>query len=188
MSVRAAPRGTSLLTAAILLVGVSALLWRLRLGTLADPNRSAALGLVLGGVLVAALLVPVVRERCGTRRIVPVVLGGLAVAVAAGALTGPRPPVPWAATALPLAVLAAVAEEALFRRVLYDRLLPYGPVVAVFTTALGFALLHVPAYGWVAFPIDLGAGLLFGWQRHAAGTWAAPAWTHAAINVGVMLR
>jgi membrane protease YdiL (CAAX protease family) len=188
MSVRAAPRGTSLLTGAVLIVGVSALLWRLRLGALSDPTRSTALGLLLGGVLVAALLVPVARERSGPRRIVPVVLGGLAVAAAVGAVTGPRPPVPWAATALPLAVLAAVGEEALFRRVLYDRLLRFGPVLAVITTAVGFALLHVPAYGWVAFPVDLGAGVLFGWQRHATGTWAAPAWTHAAINVGVMLR
>lgn len=188
MSVRTAPRGTSLLTASILIVGVSALLWRLRLGALADPTRSVVLGLVMGGVLVSALLVPVARERTGPHRIVPVVIGGLAVAVAAGALAGLRPPVPWAATALPLALLAAVAEEALFRRVLYDRLLRVGPVLALATTALGFALLHVPAYGWVAFPVDLGAGLLFGWQRHAAGTWAAPAWTHAAINVGVMLR
>jgi hypothetical protein len=36
--------------------------------------------------------------------------------------------------------------------------------------------------------VDLGAGLVFGWQRHAAGTWTAPALTHAAVNLVVTIR
>jgi hypothetical protein len=31
-------------------------------------------------------------------------------------------------------------------------------------------------------PVDLGAGLLLGWQRWATGTWTVPAVTHAAAN------
>ena len=57
-----------------------------------------------------------------------------------------------------LALVAAVAEEALFRRVLYDRLLRFGVVAAVAGSAV-FALVHLPAYGVAAMPVDLGAAL-----------------------------
>jgi membrane protease YdiL (CAAX protease family) len=82
-----------------------------------------------------------------------------------------------------LAVLAAVAEEALFRRLLYDRLLRFGTVAAVAGTAVVFALVHLPAYGVVAMPVDLGAGLLLSWQRYASGRWTVPAVTHALANL-----
>ena len=39
-----------------------------------------------------------------------------------------------------------------------------------------------------AFPVDLGAGLVFGWQRWATGSWVAPAGTHAAANLVAVLR
>jgi membrane protease YdiL (CAAX protease family) len=82
-----------------------------------------------------------------------------------------------------LAVLAAVAEEALFRRLLYDRLLRFGVVTAVAGTAVVFALVHLPAYGLVAMPVDLGAALLLSWQRYASGRWTVPAVTHAVANL-----
>jgi hypothetical protein len=41
----------------------------------------------------------------------------------------------------------------------------------------------VPLYGIAVLPVDLGAGLLLGWQRWATGTWTVPAVTHAAANV-----
>jgi membrane protease YdiL (CAAX protease family) len=86
-------------------------------------------------------------------------------------------------------MLAAVAEEALFRRAAYGWLAHSGPVIAVLVSALLFAAVHVPLYGVAAFPVDLGAGLLLSWQRWAAGTWTVPAATHAAANVlAVMLR
>jgi hypothetical protein len=34
----------------------------------------------------------------------------------------------------------------------------------------------------------VGAGLLFGWQRWASGTWTVPAATHAVANALVVLR
>jgi membrane protease YdiL (CAAX protease family) len=46
-----------------------------------------------------------------------------------------------------------------------------------------FAAIHFPSYGLTAMPIDFAAGLVFGWQRWAAGTWSAPAVTHAAANI-----
>jgi membrane protease YdiL (CAAX protease family) len=85
--------------------------------------------------------------------------------------------------AVGLALLAAVAEEALFRRVLYDRLLRFGVVVAVAGSAGLFALVHLPAYGLAAMPVDLGAALLLGWQRYASGRWTVPAVTHAVANL-----
>ena len=39
-----------------------------------------------------------------------------------------------------------------------------------------------------ALPVDVGAGLLFGWQRWASGTWTVPAAMHAFANALVVLR
>ena len=113
-------------------------------------------------------------------------LAGVGLAV----LAAGRPvAAPLGSTALPLAILAAVAEEALFRRAAYGWLERSGPVIAVLGSALLFALVHVPLYGVAAFPVDLGAGLLLSWQRWASGTWTVPAATHTAANVlAVMLR
>ena len=173
--------------AAVVVVGsFGLLLLRVRLATAPDPTRSLLLALVLGAVLGASLLLP--TPAGGSRRFAAVTAAGIGGLALASLVTGPRPPVPWAATALPLSLLAAVAEEALFRRSLYDRLIARGPVIAVVVSAVAFAALHVPAYGWAVFPVDLGAGLLFGWQRHAAGTWTAPALTHATANLMAVLR
>jgi membrane protease YdiL (CAAX protease family) len=138
----------------------------------------------------ASLAVPV---PAAARRVRPVVIatvlaiGASAIALAA-ILTGPAIPAPASAAALPLALLAAVAEEALFRRLAFSRLERFGAVVAVVGSASLFALVHVPAYGTAALPVDLGAGLLFGWQRWASGTWTVPAATHAFANVLAVLR
>jgi hypothetical protein len=107
---------------------------------------------------------------------------GIAAFAAARALQHPLVP-----RMGPLLVAAAavvgVAEELLFRRLLYGALAVYGAASAVWGAAAVFAAVHVPAYGIAAFPIDLAAGLLFGWQRWASGTWTSAAVTHAAANV-----
>jgi membrane protease YdiL (CAAX protease family) len=87
-----------------------------------------------------------------------------------------------------LSVLAAVAEEALFRGGLFRLLEGRGMALAVAGSALAFALVHVPAYGWQAFPVDLGAGLLFSWQRLVTGRWSVPGATHAAANLLAVMR
>jgi membrane protease YdiL (CAAX protease family) len=164
------------------------LLLRLRLTPAPEPARSLLLAATLGAVLAASSALPSLPgrpRRWGT--VVGTSLVGTAAVGLVWTLRGPSAAVPWAATALPLGVLAAFAEEALFRGSLYDRLAHRGAVLAVVATAVAFALFHVPAYGWVAFPVDLGAGLLFGWQRHASGTWVVPASTHALANVAAMV-
>jgi membrane protease YdiL (CAAX protease family) len=80
-------------------------------------------------------------------------------------------------------VLAAVAEEAFFRRAVYGFLHRWGAGAAVAGAAILFAVIHVPFYGWGALPIDLAAGLLLGWQRYATGTWTSPALTHVLANL-----
>ena len=107
---------------------------------------------------------------------------GVAAVVAAGVVAGPVPDRRVGMAAGAITVVAAVAEEALFRRVLYDRLLRFGVVAAVGGTAVVFALVHLPAYGVAAMPVDLGAALLLSWQRYASGRWTVPAVTHAVAN------
>jgi membrane protease YdiL (CAAX protease family) len=98
------------------------------------------------------------------------------------------PPSNTAVAAVPLSVIAAVSEEALFRRLAFGALDRLGTAVAIAGTAIAFGLVHVPLYGTAALPVDLGAGLLFSWQRWASGSWGAPAVTHVAANVLVVVR
>ncbi|HSJ51950.1 MAG TPA: CPBP family intramembrane glutamic endopeptidase [Actinomycetota bacterium] len=172
---------------AFTLLGATALLLARPYVTPAPTVRlwSFAAGYVAIGL--AALAVPTPEDR--TRPLpAGLALAAGAVGLAAASLAaGPSAPVPWGPGALPVAILAAVAEEALFRRAAYGRLARFGPGVAVIGTAVAFGLVHLPAYGVAALPVDLGAGLLFSWQRWASGTWLVPAATHAAANLLVVL-
>lgn len=172
----------------VVAVASALLVLRPGLAGVGEPGRSLLLGVVLSTILGVSLAVPGARRCVRLSTAVAVFAAGIGALGLASVMSGPRPPVPWAATAVPLSLLAAVAEEALFRRVLYQRLEPRGVVVAVLGAAVAFALLHVPLYGWAVFPVDLGAGILFGWQRQAAGTWTAPAGTHAVANLLAVLR
>lgn len=134
-----------------------------------------------------SLAVPVANERPRVASSVVLAIG-VASIVLASTSAGPSVPKPHASLALPLSLLAAVAEEALFRRVAYARLAKYGALVAIAGSAMLFALIHLPAYGFAALPVDLGAGVLFGWQRWASGTWLVPAGTHAFANAVAIVR
>jgi membrane protease YdiL (CAAX protease family) len=183
--VRAAAAVTA--PALFVLTGCALVLARIELVNVPAPGRSPLVGVLFGSMLAGSLLVPVARETARLRPIA--VLGiGLGGVMLASASSGVPVPTLAGTAALPLSVLAAVAEEALFRRATYGFLERSGPAVAIGVTALAFALVHVPLYGMAAFPIDLGAGLLFGWQRFASGTWTIPAATHTAANVLAVLR
>jgi membrane protease YdiL (CAAX protease family) len=149
--------------------------------------RISLLSLLYGSIAAVALL-PTLRsdDAPGHRGAAALGLGLTAVFVA-WRTAGPTAPIALAPAALPLSVAAAIAEEALFRRLVYAHLRRWGVPVAIGGAAVLFALAHVPAYGLAAFPVDLGAGLLFGWQRWAAGTWTVPAATHAAANLLAMI-
>jgi membrane protease YdiL (CAAX protease family) len=170
----------------VVLVGVAVLVVRPFVGAV-PGTRTALFAASYLAIGLASLAVPMRRDRARMAPGLALLLGSGAVAVAAS-LSGSPVPLPWSAAALPLAVLAAVAEEALFRRLAYGRLERFGAAVAIVGSALLFGLVHVPAYGLAALPVDAGAGLLFGWQRWASGTWTVPAATHAFANALVVLR
>jgi membrane protease YdiL (CAAX protease family) len=181
-------KGSDIGLALAVLAGIGMLLLRLPILLTPDATRVALLAAVFVAILVTSLLVRVPRDTARLQPALVTVVGLAGVGLAAVAAGRPVA-APLGLTALPLALLAAVAEEALFRRAVYGRLARFGPVMAVLGSALLFAAVHVPLYGVAAFPVDLGAGLLLSWQRWAAGTWTVPAATHSAANVlAVLLR
>jgi membrane protease YdiL (CAAX protease family) len=93
-------------------------------------------------------------------------------------------PLPRAAfSAIAASVVAAVAEEVFFRRLVYGWLERWGAAAAIAGSAALFAAIHVPVYGLAVLPLDFAAGLIFGWQRRATGSWTAPAATHVVANL-----
>ncbi|MEA2551768.1 MAG: Type prenyl endopeptidase Rce1-like [Actinomycetota bacterium] len=169
----------------ILLLGIGVLLLRLHVLSLPDGDRVAALALIYVALLTGSLLIPLARgERAGWRRSVVVLAVGVAGVAAASRAAGRPVAIPFGPWVLPLSILAAIAEEAFFRRVAY-RVVERraGALAAVVVTAAVFAAIHVPLYGLAAFPVDLGAGVLLGWQRYETGGWTVPAATHAAANL-----
>jgi membrane protease YdiL (CAAX protease family) len=136
------------------------------------------------GILGLAVPVPEPRER----RLEDVVVWAAAAGLGLGAFAVARqlvvlPAAPLGISAGAVIVVAAVAEEAFFRRLAFSWFSRWGDLTAVVLTAAAFAVVHVPAYGVAALPIDLAAGLIFGWQRWATGSWVVAAMTHAAANL-----
>jgi len=170
----------------VIVVGIALLVAR-SFATLTAGTRVTLFAATFLTIGLASIAVPLERDRSLLAPGIVLLLGLAAVAMSAS-VAGAPVPLPWSAATLALSLLAAVAEEALFRRLAYARLERFGAVVAVAGSALMFGLVHVPAYGVAAFPVDVGAGLLFGWQRWASGTWTVPAATHAFANALVVLR
>ena len=171
-------------------IGMCALLVRLRVTSLPPTDAIVALVALYGAILAASLLAPAVA-RSGSAPLdrTTALAVGLAALCLAVVTSGRPPGVPFSTWAIPVSLLAAVAEEALFRRAAYGWLARYGVAIAVVGSALLFAAVHLPFSGPAALPIDFGAGLLFSWQRWASGTWTVPAATHSAANlVAVILR
>lgn len=185
IDLRAARSGRPIVAFVVVATGTVALL--ARPFVVADPNTRIGL-LAAAYVAIGLACIAVSVERGPVRLPAPVVVAIGLIAVAAVALpVGPGIPLPWGSAALPLSLLAAIAEEALFRRAAYARFERFGAAAAIVVTACLFALVHLPAYGLAAMPVDLCAGVLFGWQRWASGNWTAPAVTHAAANLWVIL-
>jgi len=167
----------ALLVPAAILLGCIALAAR--------PPATVGAVLVVGVVGAIGALAPLpvrqdLRPRASSLPAV-VALGVLTFLVArAVAAPLPTPVVPLTVGAT---VAAALAEELFFRRLVYGWLAPTGDALAIAGSAALFAVVHIPAYGMRAVPVDLAAGVLFGWQRWATGGWIAPALTHAAANV-----
>jgi membrane protease YdiL (CAAX protease family) len=136
-------------------------------------------------LLAVGLAWPVAPERRGP------IAGALAVGIAAFALGrligGGHAPAPPTLRVIAASTLAAVAEEAFFRRFLWAVLRPGGVLLAGLGSASLFAVAHVTVYGWWVLPLDLAAGLVLAWQRWASGSWAVPAVTHVVANLLVVI-
>ena len=144
--------------------------------------------LLFCGLLAIGALWPVPAARHGSPAVWVAVVGiGLAAFAAGRLLGGGHPPQPAVLRLIALSTLAAVAEEAFFRRMVYASLLPGGAALAVGGSALLFAMVHLTVYGAWVLPLDLAAGLVLSWQRWASGSWLAPALTHSLANVLVVV-
>jgi membrane protease YdiL (CAAX protease family) len=171
-------------------IGICALLVRLQITSLPPTDAIVALVALYGAILAGSLLAPSVARNGSAPlgRAVAFAVGLGAVGLAA-IVAGRPPAVPFSNLAIPLSLVGAIAEEALFRRAAYGWLRQWGTLVAIVGSAVLFSAIHLPFYGSAALPVDFGAGLLLSWQRWASGTWTVPAATHAAANlVAVMIR
>ena len=153
----------------------------------ADDPTGTIVGL-FGVLLAIGLAWPVPRLGPRTSREVvwSALILGVVAFTAGRLLSGGQAPLPLTGGVVALNTLAAVAEEAFFRRLAYAALLPGGAAVAVGGSALLFALVHLTIYGAWVLPLDLAAGLLLGWQRWATGSWLVPAATHVLANLLVL--
>lgn len=190
---RAAPSGprapVPVAAAVIAVAGCAALLARpWTLHALDDPVLPLVIFFVALGVVGARWPLPAPPPAGTQRPLSPAVVIGVGLAAFGTGrllLGDPAPAAPWPALATPLLLhgLAAVAEEAFFRGLVFGLLERWGPAVAVGGSALAFAAVHVTVWGWWVLPLDLAAGLVLSWQRAASGHWAVPAVTHALANL-----
>jgi membrane protease YdiL (CAAX protease family) len=174
---------------AVVLVAVGAAALAARPELLQHTDNTVRLLVVLfGALLIVGLAWPVAPDRpATTMSTVTVVAIGIGAFALGRVLGGGESPAPAYTRMLVLNLLAAVAEEAFFRRFVYSALRDGGAAVAVFGSAALFAVVHVTVYGFWVLPLDLAAGLLLSWQRWATGSWRAPAITHVVANLLVVL-
>ncbi len=189
----AAPRpgAATLVTGAVAVAGTALLAARPAL-VAASPTPVALLVVLFVAILVAgtALPLPAARVpalRAGRRSTTLVVLIGVVAFAVGRAVVGGHPPTTATLFLVATNTLAAVAEEAWFRRLWFGLLAPAGDGLAIAGSTVLFAVVHVSIYGAWVLPLDLAAGLLFAWQRSATGSWGAPAVTHAVANLLVAL-
>jgi hypothetical protein len=151
-------------------------------------NPTGPLVAFFAALLVVALAWPMPSAAGQPRAALPtsavVVALGIAAFAVGRVIGGGHPPALTSRLML-ASSLAAVAEEAFFRRVVFGLLLGGGTGLAVAGSAALFAAAHIGVYGFPVLPIDLAAGLVLSWQRWASGSWAAPALTHVLANVMV---
>jgi len=193
--VAARPAGAGRVTAVALVVaGCAALLARPWVNAATDPTAALAVLFVALGTVGALCPLPgAAYRREAAARLAPartsavVALVGVGAFTAGRVLAGGRAPAPALATYVVLNTLAAVAEEAFFRRLLYGLLEPHGQALAAGGAAAAFAVVHLTVWGAWALPLDLAAGLVLSWQRATTGRWSVPAFTHAAANVLAVL-
>jgi hypothetical protein len=189
------PQTTTVVVGAVAALGCGVL--AARPAVLASAGQpELVLAVVFAGLLLAGALLPLPTPPSPVTQ-APVTqsprITAVTIAIGVGAfgagrvLVGGRAPAHLTFAVVVANTLAAVAEEAWFRRLCFGLLAPAGSVVAVAGSAMLFAAVHVSTYGFWILPLDLAAGVLLGWQRAVSGSWHASAVTHAIGNVIVLL-
>jgi membrane protease YdiL (CAAX protease family) len=182
------PRAWTIGGAVVVVIGCVLLEARPLLVSVAAHPLGVLVALFALLLLVGATWPLAVREEgASAGRVAMVVAVGIAAFALGRLVGGGRSPQLATPALLAGNLLAAVAEEAFFRRLLYGLLEPAGTVWAVGGSAVLFAVVHVSSYGWWVLPLDLAAGLVLGWQRAATGSWRAPAITHVVVNLLVVI-
>lgn len=175
----APPAATAVVAAGCALLVLRPVLW-----SRGDPTVPLA-ALFVGLLAMGAWwpLAPPAGVPASRALTVTVLLAGVAAFAAGRMLGGGHGPASVSARFVALNSLAAVAEEAFFRRLAFALL---DGSAAVVGTSVLFAVAHVGVYGWWVVPLDFAAGVVFAWQRQATGTWAVPAVTHVIANLLVV--
>ncbi len=170
------PRARAWAIPAAVLLGCAALAGRSM--SLLAIGPTVAVGVVgLAGAVGAKQV-----SRASRVRFVAVTFVGVAAVALVRSIAPPLHPV-YTPEAFTANIVAAIAEEAFFRRFVYGWLAARSEGLAIVGAAALFALIHVPTYGFGVLPIDFAAGLLLGWQRRESGTWMSPAVTHIVANI-----
>jgi hypothetical protein len=188
----AAPVRSTVLVGAVAVVGCALLAARPAV-VAATSYPVVVLTLLFVAVLAAGALLPLpspvagAPARVGVWTTVQVALIGVVAFGAGRWLVGGHPPTTATAFLVVTNTLAAVAEEAWFRRLCFGLFAPAGTGFAIVGSTILFAAVHVSIYGVWVLPLDLAAGLLLAWQRSVTGSWAAPAITHVVANLLIAL-
>ncbi len=155
----------------------------------ATPTPVAVLAALFVALLIlgARLPLPAAPARRRTWTTTSSVLIGVLAFGLGRVLVGGHPPLRASLFLIAANTLAAVAEEAWFRRLCFGLLAPAGMPFAIAGSSVLFAAVHVSIYGFWVLPLDVAAGLLFAWQRSVTGSWRAPAITHVIANLLVVL-
>ena len=180
-----------LLTVALALIGfTAAVLVRVAIGGRAIAGSQSA-ALVFAGALALLTLALGGASPAFSRKAVLLGLAGAAVLCVPPLIghtvhPGVRPQGSYAHWAL-VVTIVAVAEEAFMRGAVYTAIRDWrgksDDTAALIVTAVAFAALHLPLYGWGSAPLDLAVGLLLGVLREQTGGWAAPAITHVLADL-----
>jgi membrane protease YdiL (CAAX protease family) len=175
-------------TAALLVGFTASILVRVAIGGRAVAG-SATAGLVFAGCLACLTLAarvgigPALRPRAVVLGLVGAGVLCLPSVVGHAVHPGIRPGGSFAHWAVVVTVVA-VAEEAFLRGAVYSAVSDWaGDTAALGVTAIAFAALHLPLYGWGSVPLDFAVGLLLGVLREQTGGWAAPAITHVGADL-----
>jgi membrane protease YdiL (CAAX protease family) len=102
-------------------------------------------------------------------------------------VAGPQSYLPagYAVAWMPLVALISLGEEVALRGWMQPLARQsFGPAAAIVISAMLFAAIHAPIYGWIALPLDLGVGILFGCLREYTGSVAACGLAHFVVDAG----